>query len=74
MRKVNLDINTQLGELVADAMRGEEVIIAKDGEPIARLQPLAPMRLRPRFGSAQGKIEMAPDFDVPLDDFADYAP
>ena len=26
----------------------------------------------PKFGSAKGKIKMAPDFDAPLDDFKDY--
>jgi len=29
---------------------------------------------RPRFGSARGRVQMAPDFDAPLDDFADYVP
>lgn len=27
---------------------------------------------RPRFGSLAGKIEFAPDFDAPLEDFKDY--
>jgi hypothetical protein len=26
----------------------------------------------PKFGSAKGKIKMAPDFDAPLEDFKDY--
>lgn len=26
----------------------------------------------PQFGSAKGKIKMAPDFDAPLDDFKEY--
>lgn len=26
----------------------------------------------PTFGSAKGKIKMAPDFDAPLEDFKDY--
>lgn len=26
----------------------------------------------PKFGSAKGKINMAPDFDAPLEDFKDY--
>ena len=29
---------------------------------------------RPKFGSARGRVQMAPDFDAPLDDFADYVP
>jgi len=27
---------------------------------------------RPVFGCLRGKVEMAPDFDEPLDDFRDY--
>ena len=27
---------------------------------------------RPKFGSARGRVRMAPDFDAPLDDFAEY--
>ncbi len=27
---------------------------------------------KPKFGCAQGKIYMSPDFDEPLDDFKDY--
>jgi antitoxin (DNA-binding transcriptional repressor) of toxin-antitoxin stability system len=27
---------------------------------------------RPKFGSVRGRVQMAPDFDAPLDDFADY--
>jgi hypothetical protein len=27
---------------------------------------------RPVFGSAMGQFKMSPDFDKPLDDFADY--
>jgi hypothetical protein len=29
-------------------------------------------RPRPVFGSARGRVQMAPDFDAQLDDFADY--
>jgi hypothetical protein len=31
-----------------------------------------PRRPHPRFGSARGRVHMSPDFDAPLDDFADY--
>jgi predicted CopG family antitoxin len=29
-------------------------------------------KITPIFGSAKGKIKMAPDFDAPLDDFNEY--
>lgn len=58
----------QLGELVARVASGEEIILTKDGEPMARLAPiLKPAR---RFGGLKDQIWMADDFDRPLDDFA----
>lgn len=29
-------------------------------------------KIVPKFGSAKGKIKMAPDFDAPLEDFKEY--
>ena len=41
-------------------------------KPVAELRPVAPARVR-RAGFAKGIITyIAPDFDAPLDDFADY--
>jgi hypothetical protein len=40
---------------------------------VVDLVPVAPAaRPRPNFGSARGRVKLAPDFDLPLDDFADY--
>ncbi len=33
-----------------------------------------PLKRVPKFGCAKGKFHMAPDFDAPLDDFAEYMP
>lgn len=29
-------------------------------------------KIVPKFGSAKGKIRMAPDFDAPIEDFKEY--
>ena len=29
---------------------------------------------RLKFGRTRGRVKMAPDFDAPIDDFADYLP
>ena len=29
-------------------------------------------KMKPQFGSAKGVFKMSPDFDEPLDDFAEY--
>jgi len=33
---------------------------------------LVPPPIRPQYGRFAGKIEMAPDFDAPLEDFREY--
>jgi len=66
MRQVNIhEAKTQLSRLIAD---GEEIVIARYGEPVARLVPIkppAPMRVP---GSARGKFEVPQSFFEPLPD------
>ncbi|HUY25844.1 MAG TPA: type II toxin-antitoxin system Phd/YefM family antitoxin [Candidatus Binataceae bacterium] len=60
------DAKTHLSCLLKRVMRGEEVIIARAGRPVARLCPLGP-RPGPRIpGSAKGRISIASDFDAPI--------
>ncbi len=48
MMSVNmLEAKTQLSKLVERALNGEEVVIAKDGEPQVRLVPIKQKVLRP---------------------------
>ncbi len=54
---------TSLSRLVERALAGEEVVIARDGEPLVRLVPVEKKR-EPRVpGRSKGRIWMAPDFD-----------
>jgi len=66
-KTVNLyQAKTHLSKLVERAARGEEVIIAKAGEPRARLVPLArPVKQR-KPGDWKGRLVIGPDFDAPL--------
>ncbi len=66
-RLVNIhDAKTHFSRLVERASRGEEIIIARAGRPVARLVPLAePPRAR-RPGLLKGKIRIPKDFDAPL--------
>ena len=57
---------THFSRLVERAARGEEIVIARDGRPLARLVPLAAPRRRRRLGLLKGKIKIAADFDAPL--------
>ena len=68
--QVNIyEAKTRLSELVDQASRGETVIIAKAGTPLAKLVPLAGAAKRKLvFGLMKGKIRIADDFDAPLPD------
>ena len=57
---------THFSRLVERAAKGEEIIIAKAGRPVARLMPLAVPAPRRRPGLLKGKIKIAKDFDAPL--------
>jgi prevent-host-death family protein len=60
------EAKTQFSKLIERVRLGEEVIVAKAGEPIARLVPIeAPPKQR-QPGSARGKIRIGDDFDDPL--------
>ena len=59
------DAKTQLSSLVDRAGHGEEIVIAKNGVPCARLMPLAQRGAR-RVPSGLMKISyIADDFDAP---------
>jgi len=72
--QVNMhDAKSRLSELVAAAENGDEVIIARNGEPAVRLVAMRVEHPPVRLGVLAGQIELAADFDAPLDDFAPYA-
>lgn len=57
----------QFSELLALVRHGEDVVIAEEDRPVARLVSIPPRQSRPReFGGYEGKIRIAPDFDSPL--------
>jgi len=73
MNQISLEeAKIHLKELVDAALKGEEVLIAKDQEHIVKLTPVSAIKSHPQFGSAKGQIWMADDFDAPLEDFAEY--
>ncbi len=75
MRTVKLDEAQQrLPELIEEAASGEDVVISRGDGAFFRLTPVLEPEPRPVFGSARGLIEMADDFDAPIDGFESYAP
>jgi prevent-host-death family protein len=59
------EAKTNLSQLVDRAAAGEEIIIAKNGVPLARLVPLE-ARASPRTPGWEGAAWIADDFDEPL--------
>ncbi len=74
MLQVNLqEAAGNLSVLMQKAIAGEEVTIT-DENRVVKLVPLhLPVGKRKRqIGLAKGRIEMAPDFDEPLEEFKEY--
>ena len=58
------EAKTQLSRLLERVERGEEIVIARAGKPIARLVSVGPARPRVRaFGSMRGQVRFASDYD-----------
>jgi prevent-host-death family protein len=68
--KVNVhEAKTHLSRLLAQVERGERVVIARAGKPIATLEPIPHDRQRRTPGRDKGKIVIRADFDDPLPEF-----
>lgn len=59
------DAKTRLSALLAMVERGEEVVIARAGTPVARLSPID-VSWRRSFGTVE--LEVPESFFAPLDD------
>ena len=57
---------TNLSRLLRRVAAGEEIIITRGGDPVARLVPAS--RPRPGLGMLQGALVVPDDFDAPLPD------
>lgn len=69
------EAKTHLSRLIREALRGEDVIIARGKTPLVRLTALPEARQERRLNGCKGLIvSISEDFDTPLTDFADYMP
>ena len=57
---------SSLSRLGAHALAGEEVVIARNGEPLVKLVPVPEERKRREPGLYRGKIWVAPDCFGPM--------
>ncbi len=59
-----LEAKNNLSRLVAAAERGEEVILARDGKPVAKIVPFKSAKVQAP-GGWKGLVALSPDWDSP---------
>jgi prevent-host-death family protein len=66
------EAKTKLSQLVERAEAGEDIVIARNGKPVARLVPVAhTSALASVHGAWRGRVRIADDFDELPDDIAE---
>ncbi|MER6192611.1 type II toxin-antitoxin system prevent-host-death family antitoxin [Streptomyces cyaneofuscatus] len=65
------EAQTHLSRILEQVAAGEEVVISKAGEPVAKVVPLGPKVRRTGRGSLAGRIHIADGFDELPDGIAD---
>ncbi len=59
-----LEAKNALSRLVAAAERGEDVILARDGKPVAKIVRYQSPKVKPP-GAWKGKVKVSPKWDCP---------
>ena len=73
MTTVNVhEAKTHLSKLLQRAECGEEIIIARAGRPVVRLQLVAERPKKRIAGIDKGKVFIHDDWDDPIPEFEDY--
>jgi antitoxin (DNA-binding transcriptional repressor) of toxin-antitoxin stability system len=65
------EAKAELSALIAMVQRGDEVILAKSGKPVAKIVRYGGLARGRVPGSMEGEIRIAPDFDRLPDDVAE---
>jgi prevent-host-death family protein len=60
------EAKTHLSRLLERVERGEEIVIARSGKPVARLVPVEPRAQRRPIGRDKGRVWLAEDLDETL--------
>ncbi len=67
------EAKTHLSKLIREALAGEEVIIAKNRQPLIKLTVLPGIKPQRKIGGGKGLIiKMDDTFNEPLNDFDGY--
>ena len=66
------DLKIRLADVIQAAKNGEEILIVTDEQETFKIVKVDVSKRRRKAGSAKGMIELADDFDAPLEDFKEY--
>jgi prevent-host-death family protein len=64
------EAKTKLSQLVQRVEAGEDVVIARNGKPVAKLVPVPKNRMASVRGALRGQIHIHDDFDELPEDMA----
>jgi prevent-host-death family protein len=62
------DAKTNFSKLINQVLKGDEIIIARDGKPVVRLVAYSETLHERHGGQLRGLITISEDFDAPLPD------
>ncbi|MGW2639394.1 type II toxin-antitoxin system Phd/YefM family antitoxin [Streptomyces sp. NPDC001348] len=65
------EAKTNFSRILQLVETGEEVIISRAGQPVAKVVPLRPTVNRTDYGALRGQVHIPEDFDELPDDIAD---
>jgi prevent-host-death family protein len=69
IKTVNIhEAKTHLSALLADVQRGDEIVLAKSGKPIAKIIPFPSINAKRQPGRLKGQIKLDPTFWEALPD------
>ncbi len=62
------DAKTNFSKLINKVLKGDDVVIARDGKPVIRLVAYTETINERRGGQLRGLMKISDDFDAPLPD------
>ena len=61
------EAKNRLTQLIRAVEEGEQVIITRNGRPVAQIAPPPPQRRKVRLGGMKDRIRLLPGWDAPVD-------
>ncbi|QQS49590.1 MAG: type II toxin-antitoxin system prevent-host-death family antitoxin [Acidobacteriota bacterium] len=70
MQQIELnEAKLHLAELINEAIKGQEIIITENNQPLLKLVRIAYPKTNRTLGSAEGQVWIAPDFNESYEDW-----